>query len=472
MRIDVSGLKLVKNTYHFRRAVPSDIRDIFGFWEWKKSLKLGPGQALEAHAQAQRLWHETQQQIDEARLAKKLGANPAVAAKSASEWAVRNGFLDGQPKAERETAWINGELVELDSERDLVFEQIVEQAGRDFGWDANGHPKRLTPEQEARLAVLASGKPVEPPMTVSQARDLYLADKFGGAEDKATTQATKQFIEMVGDQELTNITRPMVIKWLRDLASQRGQASGTIRRRLTSLRAIFNHMRKNYSLTAENPFSSQDIPADTTGPRKHVPFHRKHFELIEQHLSKAETDPDLRRIITLLKFTGCRPMEIGGLSKSEVFLEQDIPAIRVRWTADRRLKTKSSDRLVPLIGPAIQAAREAVEASAGDNLFPAKYLNTDRLSQTVINEIRKAGVPKSPNRLIAYSFRHSMKEALRMAEVLDDTQDALMGHAKKSVGAHYGASRRRPEVLKQALERAIPHLGDVDETEYLPGELP
>ena len=176
--------------------------------------------------------------------------------------------------------------------------------------------------------------------------------------------------------------------------------------------------------------------------------------------------------MTLLMFTGCRPMEIGGLSKSEVFLEQDIPAIRVRWTASRRLKTKSSDRLVPLIGPALQAAKEAVEASAGDNLFPEKYLITDRLSQTVIKEIRKAGVPHSPYRLIAYSFRHSMKEALRMAEVLDDTQDALMGHAKKGVGAHYGASRRRPEVLKQALERAIPHLGDVDETEFLPGELP
>ena len=281
MRIDVPGLQLVKNTYHFRRAVPPDVREAFDFWEWKKSLKLSPGQELQAHAHAKRLWQETQQQIDDVRQAQKLGESPAFAAKAAAEWAARNGFLDGQPGAERETVWSHGELVEFDSARDLMFEQIVEEAGRKFGWDANGHPKRLTPEQQARLAVLASGKPVEPPMTVSQARDLYLADKFDGAEDKATTQATKQFIEMVGDQELTTVTRPMVIKWLRDLASQRGQSSGTIRRRLTSLRAIFNHMRNNYSLTAENPFSSQEVPTGATGPRKHVPFHHKHFELIE-----------------------------------------------------------------------------------------------------------------------------------------------------------------------------------------------
>ena len=105
-------------------------------------------------------------------------------------------------------------------------------------------------------------------------------------------------------------------------------------------------------------------------------------------------------------------------------------------------------------------------------MFPEKYRKTDRLSQTLIKEIRKAGVPKAPNRLIAYSFRHSMKEALRVAEVLDDTQDALMGHAKKGMGAHYGAARRRPAVLQEALQRAVRHLGDVDETEYLPGELP
>lgn len=82
----------------------------------------------------------------------------------------------------------------------------------------------MSPEQEARLAVLIEGKPIDPPMTVSQARDIYLADKERGPADKATAQGTQQFIAMVGDMELSQISRPMVIKWLRELRSERGQA--------------------------------------------------------------------------------------------------------------------------------------------------------------------------------------------------------------------------------------------------------
>ena len=472
MRIDVRGLQLRNKTYQFRRAVPPDLVEIVGRREWKRSLGLGPGQELQAHAEAERLWRETEQQIDALRREMKLGNNKAVLAKKAAEWADHFQYLDGQPKAERETAFINGEWVELDSERDLAIEHIIEAAGREFGWDHKGHPKRLTPEQEARLAVLIEGRPVAPAITVSAAKDLYIADRFGGREDKATRQAVKQFIEMVGDLELAQINRRTVIKWLQDLVNKRDQAEGTVRRRLTSLKAIYNHIRKNYDLTADNPFANQEMPTARKGKRPPVPFHKRHFDLIDRHLTTPSVNPDIRRILTLLRYTGCRPMEIGGLSKSEVYLNLEIPAIRVRWTANRRLKTRSAERLLPLVGPALDAAQEALKAAQGEHLFGERFLNTNRLSQALVKELHKAGIPKSPNRLIPYSFRHSMKEALRMAEVLEETQDALMGHARKGMGAHYGVPDRPAHVLKTALERAIPHLGEVDETHYLPGELP
>ncbi|WP_338041001.1 DUF6538 domain-containing protein [Maricaulis parjimensis] len=466
------GLQLRNSTYHFRRPVPPDLVEIVGKREWKRSLRLKPGQELKAHAQADRLWKQTEEQIVALRRELANSEDPVRLAKKAAQWANDFQLLDGQAGATREAAWINGEKVELDSQRDLHIVHIIEAAGREFGWDEQGHPKRLSPEQEARLAVLIEGKPIDPPMTVSQARDIYLADKERGPADKATAQGTQQFIDMVGDMELSQISRPMVIKWLRELRSERGQAPATVRRRLTTMRAIYNHMRKNYELKSDNPFASQDLPANVDDDRKRVPFHTKHFELIEAYLIKPDTDPHVRRIITLLKHTGCRPMEIGGLSKSEVYLDLEIPAIQVRWTADRRLKAKSAKRLVPLIGPALIAAREAVAAAEGDTLFPSKFLKTDRLSQTLNGAIRDAGVPKSPNRLIAYSFRHSMKEALRLAAVLEETQDALMGHAKAEVAARYGADRKHMHILKDALQRATPHLGDIVETQYLPGELP
>ncbi|WP_339744161.1 DUF6538 domain-containing protein [uncultured Maricaulis sp.] len=472
MRIIVPGLQLRNNTYHFRRAVPPDLIEIVGQREWKKTLGLGPDQTLRAHVEANRLWRETDEQIATLRRELAHDCSPAVLAKRAAEWAGRFQLLDGQPGAIRETVWTDRGEDELDSQRDLNIERIIEEAGRQSGWDEKGHPKQLTPVQKARLAVLVAGKPVEPELTVSQARDLYLSERYDGRQDKATVQATNQFIEMVGDVELASISRPMVNRWLRSLVTDRGQSAGTVRRRLTTLKAIFNYLRKNYDLKADNPFAEQDIPATAAPPKPRVPFHRRHFSLLDAYVRRQDTDPNTRHILTLLKYTGCRPMEIGGLSKSEVYLDQEVPAIRVRWTADRRLKTAMAERVVPLIGPAITAAREALSTASDQHLFPQLYRDTERLSQTLNKAIRAAGVPHAPDRLVAYSFRHSMKEAMRLAEVPEETQDAIMGHSRKNVGAGYGAAKRPLGVLKDALERSIPHLGDVDETEYLPDELP
>ena len=471
MRIIVPGLQLRNNTYHFRRAVPPDLVEIVGQREWKKSLGLKPDQKLRAHTEADRLWRATEEQIATLRREQSRNCSPAVLAKRAAEWARRFELLDGQSGSIRETVWTDRGKDELDSQRDLHIEHIVEEAGRQFGWDEEGHPKQLTPVQQARLAVLVAGKPVEPELTVSQARDLYLSERYNERQDKATVQATNQFIEMVGDVELASISRPMVNKWLRSLVTDRGQSAGTVRRRLTTLKAIFNYLRKNYGLTSDNPFSEQDIPATAAPPKPRVPFHSRHFDLLDAYVRREDTDPNIRHILTLLKHTGCRPMEIGGLSKSEVFLDQEVPAIRVRWTADRRLKTAMAERVIPLIGPAHTAALEALGTASDEHLFPPLYRNTERLSQSLNKAIRAAGVPHAPDRLVAYSFRHSMKEAMRLAEVLEETQDAIMGHSRKDVGAGYGAAKRRLGVLKEALERSIPHLGDVDETEYLPGEL-
>lgn len=472
MRIDVRGLQLRNKTYQFRRAVPPDLVEIVGRREWKRSLGLGPGQELQAHAEAERLWRKTEQQIDALRREMELGDNKAVLTKKAAEWADHFQYLDGQPKAERETAFINGEWVELDSERDLAIEHIIEAAGRDFGWDHKGHPKRLTPEQEARLAVLIAGEPVAPAITVSAAKEVYIADRFGGREDKATRQAVKQFIEMVGDLELAQINRRTVIKWLQDLVNKRDQAEGTVRRRLTSLKAIYNHIRKNYDLTADNPFANQEIPTARKEKRPRVPFHKRHLALIDRHLVTPSVSPDIRWILTLLRYTGCRPMEIGGLSKSEVYLDLKIPVIRVRWTANPASQNPLRRAIGSLGRPRTGCSAGSLKSRARRALVWERFLNTDRLSQALGKELHKAGIPKSPNRLIAYSFRHSMKEALRMAEVLEETQDALMGHARKGMGVHYGVPDRPAHVLKTALERAIPHLGEVDETHYLPGELP
>lgn len=466
------GLKLTNGWYHFRRAVPADLRDIVGKREWKRSLGLKVGDEVRAAARAEGLWKETEAQIAELRAKIARRDDPARLAKEAGEWAAEFELLDGQTGAVRQSVWINDQKEALDSQRDLAIDHIIEAAGNKFGWDDEGRPRAFTPEQEAKLAVLAAGKPVSPPLTISRAASLYMQDKFPVNGNKATEQGTAQFIKLVGDLRLEAISRPQVIKWLNDLAIKNHQSRGTIRRRLTTLRAIFNHMRKNYGVTAENPFSSQDIPDIAAPKRPRVPFHRTHLALIDRHLAEGSVPHSVRHILTLLRYTGCRPSEIGGLSKSEVYLSTEIPAIRVRWTTHRRIKVETAERVVPLIGPALTACKEAVENAKGELLFDEKFQNTERLSQTLIKTLHEAGVPKSNRRLSPYSFRHGMKEALRRAEVLEETQDALIGHVSKRARYHYGVEQRPLAVLREALLRAVPYLGEVDEINYFAGELP
>lgn len=93
------------------------------------------------------------------------------------------------------------------------------------------------------------------------------------------------------------------------------------------------------------------------------------------------------------------------------------------------------------------------------------------LSQRLNKAIRAAGVPKS-RRLVAYSFRHGMKQALREAEAPQDIQDRILGHGRRTVSENYGAPRSMLIRLRDALERAVPHLGRVEVANYRPEELP
>ena len=66
---------------------------------------------------------------------------------------------------------------------------------------------------------------------------------------------------------------------------------------------------------------------------------------------------DIRRMYLMLKLTGARPLEIGGLDASDVLLDHKVPHIWIRSNAHRRVKTKGSERRIPLVGDALDAAK-------------------------------------------------------------------------------------------------------------------
>jgi integrase len=128
-----------------------------------------------------------------------------------------------------------------------------------------------------------------------------------------------------------------------------------------------------------------------------------------------------------------------------------------------------------LIGDSLDAAKDAVKRANGREtnpdetpVFESFGINgrgADSISAKLNKAIRKAGVPESP-RLTAYSFRHTMKEALRSAGVPDHVQRRLLGHAGQGVADRYGSRHARLAEAKSAIAEAMKHLGDVDDAIY------
>ena len=66
-----------------------------------------------------------------------------------------------------------------------------------------------------------------------------------------------------------------------------------------------------------------------------------------------EYDDDLRWLIALLSDTGMRLGEGAGLLKSDINLKTELPHIKLIPHPWRRLKTRGSERYIPLVGASL-----------------------------------------------------------------------------------------------------------------------
>jgi len=155
------------------------------------------------------------------------------------------------------------------------------------------------------------------------------------------------------------------------------------------------------------------------------------LEVIEGVYSLLDAKrPDLLPIWTLLDFTGARPSEISQLLVNEIILDHPVPHIIIHERDDRTLKTSWSTQEIPLIGPALEAAKGTVRGMNNPNspAFPRHYGEgeMERLSSALRQRVRK--FTKNPKHA-PYSLRHNMKDRMQAAEIFHNTQTAIQGHS-------------------------------------------
>ena len=79
-----------------------------------------------------------------------------------------------------------------------------------------------------------------------------------------------------------------------------------------------------------------------------------------------------------MRLTGARPLEIGGLDAADLNLTSEMPTIHIRPNAHRGLKTRSSQRILPLVGDALVTAQELKACDPVGPLFPANCHQTGK----------------------------------------------------------------------------------------------
>lgn len=243
-------------------------------------------------------------------------------------------------------------------------------------------------------------------------------------------------------------------------------AVSSVEREINTIKSIISVGIREHDLEgkAYNPFSSIIIE----GPQsegmeseweKRDPFSDDILITVRQRVMTHVRIPELRLIWRLLQATGCRGAEIAGLRVEDVALDHSVPHIWVRWHDERRIKTKTSTRPVPLLGDGLLAAQEAVEAAQGKDALFARYSHErgpDAVSSALMNHVRKVTIDP---RLVVYSLRHNMKAWLDLSDVSERNENRILGHAEAAVGnRYYGGLDERlvstSKVLKKALSIA------------------
>ena len=167
-------------------------------------------------------------------------------------------------------------------------------------------------------------------------------------------------------------------------------------------------------------------------------------------------DDDMRWLIALISDTGMRLAEGTGLLKQDfIGLDTDLPYVRVTKHPWRNLKTASSDRMIPLVGEALWAARRISEADTASNFAFPRY---NRTSQTAANSasaaLNKWLKQHVPVGCTMHSFRHSMRDRLRAVQCPSDITDQIGGWTTDGVGQGYGSGYPM-SVLNEWVEKAL-----------------
>ncbi|MDA0796146.1 MAG: site-specific integrase [Proteobacteria bacterium] len=289
--------------------------------------------------------------------------------------------------------------------------------------------------------------------TIDEALETYLSVKGRGKSDlfySHTRRSIKYLKDSLGSRSLDQYTSADAAK-LRDWFVLRGLAIASIKRNFGSIKAVVNFVVLEQGLTCSNPFNGVYLYSDNSS-KKRKPIATNNLKAIQAKC--MEVDDDLRHLVSLISDTGMRLSEATGLMNSDINLDCDYPHIVLTPYPHRTLKTLSSERIVPLVGQSLWAARRIIESTESLYCFPrytsASGCNANSASAAINKWIKTVAGSEA----VIHGLRHSFRDRLRAVETPSEIIDQLGGWSLKSVGQGYGDGYQL-NILSKWIEKIV-----------------
>jgi len=243
-------------------------------------------------------------------------------------------------------------------------------------------------------------------------------------------KAIKNLLAVTGDKPITKISRNDALDF-RETWQVRLETEdlkiGTANKDLGHLNKIFRTLNTLKRLGLPPLFAELRFEGEEDGQRTaYEP------DFVQSNILAVgaldELNEEARHVVYLITETGLRLSEAVNLTERTIFLDAEVPYVRV-VPEGRRMKTRQSERDIPLVGVALMAMKKHPDG------FP-RYRDKGASLSGLVNKVLWNHQLRPTENHTLYSLRHTFEDRLTAVEPPDKLVAMLMGH--KYVRPKYG----------------------------------
>jgi integrase len=235
--------------------------------------------------------------------------------------------------------------------------------------------------------------------------------------------AVTDLISVIGDKALGDISHADImdyVDWLEGRVEEEEIVAKTANKYMGHNSKMLKAINRKHRLGLPDFFAGMRLEGVEHNSRP--PFDPK---FVQKHIlaegALMGLNDEARRAILLIVDTGLRLSEAVNLNETTIHLDCDIPHVEV-LPDGRRVKTKDSIRVIPLVGTALAAMKEHPEG------FP-RYVDKGASFSAYVNGYLLDKGLRPTRKHTVYSLRHTFKDRLVEAKCQDSMIEALMGHS-------------------------------------------